>query len=139
VKKNVATTADLFEDSGGGARSGGVTRRVGSQAAAVTLDWMARGLDSTVLELDSPPEDLDWMARDLDSPSEDLVAFLTSQPVRGPRIADPPGCGPARRSGWLRPVELALHRAGPGKRSRTLWGTRSSDWGRREKYEGGGW
>jgi hypothetical protein len=32
-----------------------------------------------------------------------------------------------------RPVELALHRAGPGKESRTMWSTRSLDWGRREK------
>jgi hypothetical protein len=42
------------------ARGGVTRRRVGSQVAAAvaTLNWMAQGLDSMVLELDSPLEDL---------------------------------------------------------------------------------
>jgi hypothetical protein len=131
--------------------------------AAVALDWTARGLNLTVLELYSASEDLDWTTQDLDSPSEDLAAYLTSQLEAAPAVelADPPDCGPRATEWEVRSAELSLHRGLPSslstapdelstapdlarrarrwRRKPTLWGTPSSDWGRREKWEGGGW
>jgi hypothetical protein len=111
----------------------------------------------TVLELDSASEDLDWTTQDLDSPSEDLAAYLTSQleAALAAELADPPDCGPRATEWEVRSAELSLHRGRPSSlstapdelstalylarrarrwmRKPTLWGTPSSDWGRREK------
>jgi hypothetical protein len=116
-----------------------------------------------MLELDSASEDLDWTTQDLDSPSEDLAAYLTSQLDAAPaaELADQPDCAPRATEWEVRSAEFSLHRDRPSslstapdelsttpdlarrarrwRRKPTLWGTPSSDWGRREKWEGGGW